>query len=162
MKAGEKNCSSIITLSKYIKTNEDGSVNANGIISQECFSEWLSTKAKLPQFPQHAFRKIVSGHCRGDVGLIPFKQNEEKEVLKVLRKKKIWPCFNKTKCRIGLRGFQKSGYWENKRRKAIEIKNLEKITREKHEAVLRQLSFECDYYRKLLISLKQQYLSLLN
>lgn len=160
-KLSRRSSKSIEILSKYVKTSENGEINASNVVSAECFKDWLSSRSKVPQFPEHAFRKVVSGHCRGDVGLAPFKPNIEVEVLKVLRRKKIWPCFKKSKCRIGSRGFQKLGYWENKRRMSFEATKTAKIIKRKTDEHLQQLFLEYDYYCKLLITLNEQYLILL-
>lgn len=146
---------SISLLNKHISITTDGCLDVSGIISKQCFNEWLQTKAKRPQFPEHAFRKIVSGHCRGDLGLAPFAPVVEKAVLKLLRQKKVWPCFADTKFRIGIRGFQKKGYWENRLRKREELENSS--SRESSASLVNDLATEIEYNAKFLNSLKEKY-----
>lgn len=96
---------------KYVKL-EENSVDVSGIFSLKCFQEWLATKKKPPKKPGEAFRKTITGHVRGDRGLEPFSPSIEKEIIKVLQERKVWPCFKGTGLKIGERGFQSIGYWE--------------------------------------------------
>lgn len=92
----------------------DGSVNTSKFLSKECYQTWLNTRTTYPKDAAHAFRKVVTGHCRGDHGLQPFPKEVEQSLLKLLRNKTVWPCFKGTKHKIGSRGFQTLGYWERK------------------------------------------------
>lgn len=112
---------SIVIFRRYIKLNVDGEYEVSDILSKTCYKVWLTTRKKIPKDPVHAFRKAVTGHCRGDVGLKPFKPLVEEKVLKLLRAKKVWPCFKDTKYQIGLRGFQTLGYWEKQNIEKTEL-----------------------------------------
>lgn len=105
--------------SKYIETSPEGKIDPSGILSKACYGEWLSSRKKLPKNPPHAFRKAITGHCRGDKGLQPFSKEIEEAVLKMLRKKSIWSCFEGSKHNIGLRGYQTLGHWERKRKISV-------------------------------------------
>lgn len=102
---------------KYTVVDSYGNIDATRILSRECFKEWIATRKVLPKDPAHAYRKVVTGHCRGDKGLAPFPEDLEKAILKVLRQKKVWDCFKGTNLKIGLRGFQTKGHWEIKNSK---------------------------------------------
>lgn len=101
-------------LNSYVIKDEDGKIDASGILSKASYEEWLSKRKYLPKDPPHAFRKVITGHCRGDKGLAPFSQELEKALLKLLRRKTVWECFQDTPKKIGLRGFQTLGFWEAK------------------------------------------------
>lgn len=100
--------------SKFVILNFDGTLDASGIFSFTCYNCWLNSKKTQPQDPPNAFRKLITGHVRGDKGLKPFSSDLERAVLRFLRKKEVWPCFLHTKCRIGSRGYKTKGYWETK------------------------------------------------
>lgn len=99
---------------KYIKKDDGEQVDASEVLSVECYTEWLATRKVFPKNPAEAFRKILTGHCRGDNGLLPFAPRVEKAVLEVLRERKVWPCFKGTNIRIGERGLKTQGYWETR------------------------------------------------
>lgn len=103
---------SIDVFVKYIMLDYTGQIDASGVFSKQCFKHWMLTRKTVPKDPAHAFRKVLTGHVRGDKGLQPFQPLVEAAVLKVLREKKIWNCFEGTGLRIGLRGYQTKGYWE--------------------------------------------------
>lgn len=99
---------------KYVVNQSHGEVDASGIFSLNCYMEWLAMKRSIPKRPAEAFRKAVTGHCRGDNGLHPFSEKVEQAVLHILRQKKVWDCFVGSGIKIGLRGFQTEGFWERK------------------------------------------------
>lgn len=138
-------------LNKYIILNKDNTYDAKLILSTECYEHWVKNKRKLPKFPEQAFQKIISGHLRGDLGLSPFSEAKEKAILKELRKKRIWGCFEHTNLKIGLRGFQKEGYWErenkrnkvkNNKRKLIETEDINKLLK---EYLAKEIEFNSHY-----------------
>lgn len=104
----------LTVLTRYIKIDEKGNVNALGLLSKDTYKEWLSSRKYVPKDPPHAFRKVITGHCRGDRGLAPFNKDVEASLLILLRRKKVWECFEGTTTKIGLRGFQTLGFWESK------------------------------------------------
>lgn len=108
----EASPATIKLFNRYITRNSEGSVDVSRILSKECYDEWLITRKKKPKTPPSAFRKAVTGHCRGDKGLKPFPKDVEAAVLKIIRKRKIWTCFEGTGINIGQRGCKTFGYWE--------------------------------------------------
>lgn len=50
---------------------------------------------------------------KGAPGMKPFSPEIEREVLLILRERKIWPCFEDTGVRIGIRGCNLIGFWES-------------------------------------------------
>lgn len=110
---------------KYVKVSED-EVDATKIFSLQCFNDWLSTKKNYPKKPAEAFRKTITGHVRGDTGLQPFAPEVEQAILKLLKKREIWPCFRGSGLKIGLRGFQTPGFWETKQQIKIKQQKKEK------------------------------------
>ena len=104
--------SALSVFRNYIKYNSDGKLDVSGILTKECFDEWLTTRASEPKNLEEAFRKAVVGHCQGLWGRKPFPYKIEVELLKLLRKRRVWPCFAKSKHRIGIGGFRATRYWE--------------------------------------------------
>lgn len=102
-----------VLLKFVIKTKTK--VDVRGILSLACYNAWLSSRKDQPKVPHHAFRKLITGHVRGDVGLKPFPPDVEAELLKLLRYPHVWDCFVGTKIKIGKRGIQTLGYWEKLR-----------------------------------------------
>ena len=49
---------------RFIKCDALGNVDASGILSRECYQEWLNIKRRNKlRDPEKAFRKAVVGHC---------------------------------------------------------------------------------------------------
>lgn len=120
----------------FLKKDENDELCAEDIFSKECFQAWLKLRKSEPKDPEHAFRKAITGHCRGDCGLKPFEPAVETALLKILRRKKQWKCFAGSKVQIGSRGFQTAGYWEAKKngsrkRKALDVVQTKSATRPK-------------------------------
>ena len=105
---------SLAVFDNYIRVNDDGTMNVDGLLSKECFTSWLGTRLGEPKHKEEAFRKAITAHCRGVDGRKPFPRSIEMALLIILRQKKVWPCFQGSKCRTGSRGFQALGYWEKK------------------------------------------------
>lgn len=97
---------------KYVTLNEIGQLDATMLFSLQCYNEWLNTRKTYPKNPPEAFRKMITGHCRGDSGLLPFQPQIEKAVVFMLRRRRVWECFRGTGVKVGLRGFKTKGYWE--------------------------------------------------
>jgi hypothetical protein len=94
--------------------HKDGSesVDATDVISRECYDLWISTRKTLPPNPEKAFQRSLSAHVTGVDGRVPFTPQEEDAVLKVLRRKERWPCFEQSSTRFGLMGFRAKGFHE--------------------------------------------------
>jgi len=97
-----------------LKKNEDGSYDASGVFTLECYQRWLSTRQKTPKLPEESFRRAITAHIRGTNGRKPFAEEQERAVLKILRKRRRWNCFD-TEQTIGKLGYQKLGYHEEKK-----------------------------------------------
>lgn len=116
--------SSANVFEKFIK-RENESINVDDVFGKECYSYWLTTRRNKPKNCEHAFRKAITGCCRGDNGLKPFSPEVEYEIIKFLKLKRVWPCFRGING-IGKRGFHSLGYWQ---KKSIE-KSKPKLKRE--------------------------------
>lgn len=137
---------------KYLKLNEKtGELDASQVLSAACYMEWLAMKRMIPKKPAEAFRKAITGHTRGDNGLHPFCEEMEAAMLKVLRVKRVWPCFAGTPIKIGLRGFQTEGFWERtkrlgysqkRKRTAVKTGDSKTLKRTRRESNLTELTEE--------------------
>ena len=103
---------SIRVFRSYIKKYPDGTLDASGIISAECYRAWLSTRKQNTQFKEKAFQRALTGHLTGVDGRSPFLADEEQAILKVLRKRQRWPCFENSTTRYGEGGFRTEGFHE--------------------------------------------------
>ena len=55
---------SIHVFLRFVHRNEHGNFDASGVVSRECFEEWLRSKGNnVPRDPEEAFRKALIGHC---------------------------------------------------------------------------------------------------
>jgi hypothetical protein len=129
------------------KSPKNGKItSALGVISKECYELWLKTRKFPSKLPEKAFQRALSGHVCGVDGRVPFSQEEEVEILKVLRRKQRWECFTNSKCKFGESGFRSKGFHEKlvlgeiqstnpkKRSKKI-IKKIHDIQAEAEEVV---------------------------
>ncbi|CAK9028542.1 Nitrate reductase NADH [Durusdinium trenchii] len=95
-------------------------VEAEAIISRDCYEMWLKTRQRALKKPEESFRKTVTAHCTGTDGRKPFPVEVERSILVQLRKQMVWPCFQNRlssrgeKINIGLQGFRGQGYHEEK------------------------------------------------
>jgi len=130
-KAREKKdkISSQQVFTNFLKVNEDGSLNAEDILSKKCFETWLASRRTETQNPAESFRRAVTATCRGSDGRKPFPEVVEEALLKELRKKKAWACFADTNVQIGKKGFPSMGYHEKLKSKT----KLNKILKEKSQ-----------------------------
>ena len=99
--------------SRFVQVNESGDLDVTGILSKDCYNAWLESRLLWPKYPEAAFRKAVVAHCQGAGGRRPFPRAVERELLKLLRQKRVWPCFKSNKRQYGRRGFNALGYWES-------------------------------------------------
>lgn len=130
-------------IKKYLIRDKEGNVDALGILSRNSYKEWLKTRKYVPKDPPHAFRKLITGHCRGDKGLAPFEKDTEASVLKLLRRKKVWECFEGSSTKIGLRGFQTLGYWESRRKEAVNFGKRKFMDKKQNKQLKRKKSQSC-------------------
>eukprot|EP00924_Labyrinthula_sp_SR-Ha-C_P005239 maker-scaffold_1-snap-gene-25.1-mRNA-1 protein AED:0.30 eAED:0.30 QI:93/0/0/1/1/1/2/0/448 len=98
---------------------KDGVCDAQRILSKECFQLWVNSRQMYPKKPEESFRKAVTSHCGVD-GRRPFSKDVEASLLKHLRKKVVWPCFEDHKYKIGRRGFKTLGYWEKRMTESLD------------------------------------------
>ena len=122
----------------------DGDPVCDGVLSYECYQAWLERRKNPPKHPEEAFRKAITGHCRGIGGRKPFCPQVEKGILRPLRKKEVWPCFRNNIRQIGKRGFQAAGYWEmldsKSRNKAQKMASIEHEDRAGHPCANEKIS----------------------
>lgn len=98
---------------EFLTINKDGSYNADKIFSKQCYHRWLATRQKVPKLPEESFRRAITAHIRGTNGRKPFSEAQERAVLKILRKRERWNCFDSEQ-NIGKLGYQKLGFHEEK------------------------------------------------
>ena len=79
---------------------------ADGIISRECYEDWLSTRSCVPAEPERTFQRILTCTVTGTDGRQSFTPEEEATVLKQLRVNRVWPAFVDTGLSIGAKGFR--------------------------------------------------------
>lgn len=104
---------SIQVFRDFLRRLPDGSIDASEVTSPECFEAWLRLRPYRTQ-PEKAFRRSLTGHLTGVDGRIPFTQEEEEAILKVIRRKQKWECFkHETKAgSSGEFGFRAKGFHE--------------------------------------------------
>lgn len=101
---------------KFFTRRADGTLDASGILSIECYLAWMaSRKGDIPR-PERQFQRTISSHLTALDGRVPFSPEEEAAVLQVMRRKAIWPCFVGNEQQVGIRGFSAQGYHEKKKR----------------------------------------------
>eukprot|EP00516_Mucochytrium_quahogii_P004935 CAMPEP_0203752870 /NCGR_PEP_ID=MMETSP0098-20131031/6736_1 /ASSEMBLY_ACC=CAM_ASM_000208 /TAXON_ID=96639 /ORGANISM=" , Strain NY0313808BC1" /LENGTH=275 /DNA_ID=CAMNT_0050643237 /DNA_START=24 /DNA_END=851 /DNA_ORIENTATION=- len=119
----------------FVTTDENGLVDASGILSKECYNAWLKSRKTSLKNPHLTFVQSVRGHVAGtkDVGRNPMPPGVEASLLRLIRQKKIWPCFEGTKAKYGSRGMKITGYHERQRT----TEHLEQYsTQEQHRNML--------------------------
>jgi len=84
----------------------DGTAQAGGVTSRECYEDWLCTRSCAPAEPEKTFQRILACTVSGTDGRQPFTPEEEAAVLKQLRVKRVWPAFADTGLAIGIKGFR--------------------------------------------------------
>jgi len=103
----------------YMDRHGNRVIDCAGVLSRQCYEEWLITRPQPPLFPQERFRKSLISHLTCQDGRSsPFEKPVERELLNLLRQRKLWPCFegmvdSKGKSiQIGAKGLRCSGFWE--------------------------------------------------
>jgi len=108
---------SMTVFRKYLIYSEDGTVDASKIHSVECYNYWLNCRKGGPRENTRkkalAFRRSLTTHISSTDGRVPFTPKEEAAVIKVLKRREPWPCFDEWS--IGCAGFRGMGYHENKK-----------------------------------------------
>eukprot|EP00924_Labyrinthula_sp_SR-Ha-C_P005170 maker-scaffold_1-snap-gene-23.24-mRNA-1 protein AED:0.02 eAED:0.02 QI:140/1/1/1/0/0/3/260/409 len=105
---------------QFVKRSTDNSVDVSQVISKPCFQMWIQTRVEMPKKPEESFRKAVTAHLRGADRRKPFPADVEFELLKLVRKKHVWPAFLGTNSIVGIIGFQGKGHWEKQKLTGIE------------------------------------------
>jgi hypothetical protein len=102
-------------LLKYAVKDAKGNVDASGMLSKECYNEWVQTRSTAPRVPHTAFRDAVKKVLIGSSRVTPFPPEVEAAVLVILREKVVWPCFaDIPRIGIGKRGWHVRGYHQRK------------------------------------------------
>lgn len=58
----------------FMKRNKDGSVDAAGVATRECFEYWCATRRSMSTNPEKAFQRALCAHLTGRDGRIPFSE----------------------------------------------------------------------------------------
>lgn len=91
---------------------EDGSIDAQRVLTRECYLDWLQAKGKLESDSEaKKFQRSLSNHLSGVDGRSAFDPEEEAAILRVVRQKECWPCFP-ARLKIGSMGFRSRGFHE--------------------------------------------------
>ncbi|KAH9261542.1 hypothetical protein BASA81_000198 [Batrachochytrium salamandrivorans] len=92
----------------------DGSIDASRVHSAECYQKWLQARnTEADDNEARKFHRSLSNHLSGVDGRSPFAKREEEAVLKILRKKKRWPCFaDQPHLNFGQVGYRSRGFHE--------------------------------------------------
>ena len=70
-----KQClTSLRVFRRFLKKLQNGEINAEEIISRECFELWVSTRKSMPLRPEKAFQRALSAHICGVDGRLPFQR----------------------------------------------------------------------------------------
>lgn len=116
----------------------DENHNATRVLSQECFNTWVATRQTYPKQPEESFRRVLIGHICGIDRRRPFPERVETSLLHMVRRKEVWECFKGTNVCIGIRGFRKQGFHENKRLRGLEVKKQGRRTKQSQCSVLKK------------------------
>jgi len=92
---------------------DSSKIDASDVVSKACFDDWCLGRPNLSSEGLcRTFQRVLKAHITGSEGREPFHNDEEAAILKVIRKKQIWPAFTGTKLTIGCRGFRGYGFHE--------------------------------------------------
>ena len=97
---------SIKIFKRHVFPPKRGDDCADGIISRECYEDWLSTRSCVPAEPERTFQRILTCTVTGTDGRQSFTPEEEATVLPQLRVNRVWPAFVDTGLSIGAKGFR--------------------------------------------------------
>eukprot|EP00924_Labyrinthula_sp_SR-Ha-C_P008616 snap_masked-scaffold_37-processed-gene-1.10-mRNA-1 protein AED:1.00 eAED:1.00 QI:0/-1/0/0/-1/1/1/0/230 len=124
-----KEMSSYKVFQQFVRRSPSG-CDASQILSPKCYQVWLYTRRRTPKKPMEAFRRALTAHVRGVDGRRPFSPEVEQSLLKELRQKKRWACFegeDENTCSIGVQGFPSKGFHERSQvgvRKGVETETF--------------------------------------
>lgn len=105
--------SSLQVFRRFFVQLPNGELDAQGVISEECYLAWLESRtSRISASPEKAFHRAISAHLTGVDGRSPFTPQEEEALLRVVRRKKRWPCFRDSKVKRGEMGFRAQGMHE--------------------------------------------------
>ena len=100
----------------------DGSlhIDASRVVSKECFHAWLVSRCTASAEPEKNFQRSLTAHLTGSDGRVPFTEQEEQAILRVVRSNKPWPAFQDCDpqsaiSKLGTKGFRPLGYHEKLR-----------------------------------------------
>jgi len=129
---------SLAVFTSYI-ISEGEIPDVSKVFQRECYESWLKSRKCPPKFPEDSFRKTLVSHVRGSCGRKPFPPQVEAQLVKLLRMKRIWPCFegyHNSKgdpLVIGKLGFRKTGYHEGVENTRVNCNLLEPPTTNKRK-----------------------------
>lgn len=96
---------------RHIARGSSGSsLDASEVISEACFEDW-ATAHRFGSPTAEKFKRALLGHVTGVDGRVPFNQEEEVAVLRVVRIKQPWPL-KENESKLGLSGFRGKGFHE--------------------------------------------------
>jgi hypothetical protein len=81
-------------LLRFARQHADGSWDASGLLSRECFEAWVASKRGEPKKAELNFKEAVLGMLRGkscSKTTLPVEMQEA--LLGEVRQKRVWPCF---------------------------------------------------------------------
>lgn len=81
-------------LLRFARQHADGSWDASGLLSRECFEAWVASKRGEPKKVELNFKEAVLGMLRGkscSKTTLPVEMQEA--LLGEVRQKRVWPCF---------------------------------------------------------------------
>jgi len=116
--------------------SKNGVPDPTAILEKECFEMWLNTRRVLPSNLEEGYRRAITAHITGTKKRKPFPPEFERALLKAIRIRKVWPCFqNRISSSgkpvvVGVCGFRPDGYHE--RRRGFFIKSSAHVDDKQH------------------------------
>eukprot|EP00511_Aplanochytrium_stocchinoi_P013700 CAMPEP_0204890636 /NCGR_PEP_ID=MMETSP1349-20130617/25534_1 /ASSEMBLY_ACC=CAM_ASM_000710 /TAXON_ID=215587 /ORGANISM="Aplanochytrium stocchinoi, Strain GSBS06" /LENGTH=306 /DNA_ID=CAMNT_0052055485 /DNA_START=178 /DNA_END=1095 /DNA_ORIENTATION=+ len=99
-----------------IKRDEEGNLDTSQVFSKACYDAWVSSRIRKPKRPDESFRRALVSHISGSDGRKPFPKDVEASLLKFIRQRKTWECFQGSNgASIGILGYKTKGYHESER-----------------------------------------------
>lgn len=111
----DERLTSLKVFRRYFVTREDGSLDASRLLSRECYLAWRDSRKKEIPSPETQFQRSLSSHVTSLDGRVPFTEAEEVAVLREVRKRRVWACFEHSDKKVGMRGFASIGFHEKRR-----------------------------------------------
>ena len=110
---------SLAVFRRFIRRDAAGALQAEAVLSRDCFESWLRSRNSPPAEAEKTFQRSLTAHVTGSDGRTPFSPQEEEALLKVLRQKRVWPAFQgqgAAELTIGAKGFRSYGFHEKTNR----------------------------------------------